>query len=684
MGGIEGQNEVFDKKTDKKRKRKRKQESDDSGLTMGRTDLLETVSGHNEDFGKKIEKKRKKRGKKESNDSGLTMGETEFLDTVTEQNEVLDKKSEKKGKKRGKKESSDDSGFKIEDLLEMASGHDEDIGKKAEKKREKRGKKKSDDSGLTMGGTDLLEKGSGHNEDFGKKADKKREKVRKKESDDSGLTMGETDFFEKASGHNADIGKKAEKKRKKRGKKESDDSSLFTMQQDLSTEHSREECERKKETKRKKKYQDDSSNALEEYVEDGKINVVDNSCNKRRYNEADHAEKENKGKMKKKKSKSMKYGFDEIWDDKLSTNKGNNQIGRLEENDSHDMQDGCIKSAMKGSKKRNKFVENGSSDQLPDNSNKKVRFTAQDEVFPVPSDLNTEKENDDKDKMVLGKRFTREEDEIVKEAVRKYIEEHDLGEEGLDMVLNCKKHRRQVNGCWKEIGSAIPYRPYVAVYYRAQILFRRSENRKWTQEEYDEILKYQKKHGNRWKEIAEELGKHRFHVKDTWRRIKLANQNKGHWTQGEYQKLFDLVNLDLQLKVFDEKKSKYGMLRDNIPWTAISDKLTTRSQANCCLKWYNQLSSPMVSEGLWADVDDYRLLDALYSYDATCMEDVDWDNILDNRSGDVCRKRWNQMVLHIGQHGSKSFSEQVEVLAQRYCPHLIEARETWDSKPRIP
>ncbi|CAA3029962.1 DNA-binding REB1-like [Olea europaea subsp. europaea] len=122
-------------------------------------------------------------------------------------------------------------------------------------------------------------------------------------------------------------------------------------------------------------------------------------------------------------------------------------------------------------------------------------------------------------------------------------------------------------------------------------------------------------------------------------------------------------------RVSAEKRSKHGMLRDNICWMEISDKLSTRNQANCCMKWYNQLTSPILAEGMWADFDDYRLFGVLFNLDSTYIEDVDWDNMLDDRSGDLCRKRWNQMVLHIGKHGTKSFAEQVEVLAQHYCPH---------------
>nr|GMD03648.1 DNA-binding protein REB1-like [Ipomoea batatas] len=328
-------------------------------------------------------------------------------------------------------------------------------------------------------------------------------------------------------------------------------------------------------------------------------------------------------------------------------------------------------------------VKDSSKDPKLKNSKKKVRFSNELEVFPesnVPESGNDENEEVE---LIRGKRFTKIEDEKIKEAIYKYIEVHHLGEEGLNMVLNSRSHP-EVKNCWKEIGAAIPNRPHIAVYYRAQIIFRRAENPKWTEEEKALVLQHVKLHGNEWKSLAEELGRHRFHVKDTWRRIKLPKMKTGHWSQDEYQNLFDLVNTDLQVRVTEEKKSKHGMLRDNICWTAISDKLSTRNGPNCCLKWYKQLTSPMVAEGLWSDSDDYRLIGALYNLDETCKENVDWDNLVEHRSGEICLKRWMQMVLHIGNHGSKPFSEQVEVLAKRYCPSLIEAREIWDSKPLVP
>ncbi|XVF05202.1 hypothetical protein REPUB_Repub05bG0151600 [Reevesia pubescens] len=130
----------------------------------------------------------------------------------------------------------------------------------------------------------------------------------------------------------------------------------------------------------------------------------------------------------------------------------------------------------------------------------------------------------------------------------------------------------------------------------------------------------------------------------------------------------------------EEKKSKHGMLRDNICWTAISDKMQNRAFASCCQKWYGSLTSPMVAEGIWEDVDDYRMLDAFCSLDACYMEDVDWYNLIEHRFRDLCRKRWNQMVRHLCPERDKYFAEQVEILANQYHPGMVDAREAYAGK----
>ncbi|CAN1270663.1 Cyclin-D-binding Myb-like transcription factor 1 [Linum perenne] len=324
----------------------------------------------------------------------------------------------------------------------------------------------------------------------------------------------------------------------------------------------------------------------------------------------------------------------------------------------------------------NTATTDASDCSLPESTSEGVSFAEDEE-----NDTNDETPAEEVE-LVRGKRFSPEEDELIVAACKEYVNSKGLEEEkGIEMILNCMG-KKQVKNCWKEIGAALPWRPYSAVYYRAHIIFERS-NEKWTEEEREVMMNHYKKHGADWKNLADTLKKHRFHVKDEFRRLKLENIKKGKWSQDEYQNLFDLVNTDMRMKAFEEeRKVKYGMLRDNISWTAISDKLGTRAFSLCCLKWYKQLASPMVAQGNWLDTDDYRLVIELYNLDACCMEDVEWDCLLEHRSGELCRKRFNEMVKHLGTGSSnKSFSEQVEILAQRYCSDVLEAREAYYSKP---
>ncbi|KAG6476275.1 hypothetical protein ZIOFF_065514 [Zingiber officinale] len=71
-----------------------------------------------------------------------------------------------------------------------------------------------------------------------------------------------------------------------------------------------------------------------------------------------------------------------------------------------------------------------------------------------------------------------------------------------------------------------------------------------------------------------------------------------------------------------------------------------------------------VKEADRLNLQDYA--ERLMRLDACCVEDVDWDNLLEHRPGDICRKRWTEMTRYISKNKEKSFIEQVEVLSQHY------------------
>ncbi|XP_068646914.1 RNA polymerase I termination factor [Aristolochia californica] len=316
--------------------------------------------------------------------------------------------------------------------------------------------------------------------------------------------------------------------------------------------------------------------------------------------------------------------------------------------------------------KRKRDEDDHSLDIKPSKKHKRVSFLSKVDVFPYDKNSLVEEYNGD---LVRGKRFSQEEDEILKQAVFDFIKENNLGDNGLHMVLHCRKYG--LRACWHDIGAALPWRPVQSVNHRAHIIFERAQERHWEPYEYEMIRRHHEIHGGDWRSLAAQLGKSRKHIKDTWRRINLPNKKKGHWRQFEYQALFDLVNVDKHISKIEEQDSQYGMLRDNISWEAISQTIGTRTGADCCRKWYNQLTSPMVMEGIWDIEDDKRLLEELLKLDASSPEDIDWENLLVNRPGEVSWKRWSQMTKHIGEFQERPFGEQVEVLALRYYPSLL-------------
>ncbi|KAM6597721.1 hypothetical protein CsatA_008245 [Cannabis sativa] len=441
----------------------------------------------------------------------------------------------------------------------------------------------------------------------------------------------------------------AEKKKKKKRKREKDDG-------DNEVKNSETDVQNLSKKKRKRE-----NVPIEEAI-------ADNLGTEDKLDDVVHASDEGKKKVKSTKRGEGDSKEDDSKKDKKKKAKAAKQVS-----------DGKGNKQKVRTKKDSKTTET-SENLSPQGKSKRVTFSDHVEVFS-PSD-SPSVQSKQVGGLVQGKRFTPEEDELVKAAVLAYIEERGLGDAGLDMVLNCKSHR-EVKNCWKTIALALPWRPRYSVYYRAHMIFERSDIHKWTPEEYEYVLNFHKEHGADWKKLSKQLNKHRLHVKDTFRRIKFTGVNKGRWSQDEYSKLFDLVNMDLRLRASEQKRVKHGMLRDNICWEIISKKLSTRHHVGCCSKWYKQLTSPMVVEGLWDDTDDHRLVDSLSDLDAACIEDVDWDNLLEHRTGDICRKRWHQMVKHIGDHVNKPFSEQVEVLSKRYSFDVLEAREEYNSKEPV-
>ncbi|XP_004499688.1 uncharacterized protein [Cicer arietinum] len=617
----------------KKNKRTKDEEGETNGvdnvvdlpLAKSNDDLHLVKSNKSEDDeqGKKMKKKKKKLSEKRKHKEY-----NEFQSNACE--------SDDQGKMKKKIRLCDEKKLKEGDDFRINDGEDGEEGKKIKKKKKKRSEESKH--------KEYNEIESNEGED-GKQGKKIKKKKRSEESRDKVCNEIKSNECE-----DDDQGNKMKKEKLIEGSK-------LNECNDFRSSEGNDGVQDKKKKKKKK--------LSEESIHKEHDKFKSNECG-----DDGHGKK----KKKKKKKKSIE-GEDDGDQGKTMKKKELNHNSKSMESNDFNSNDSDAKANDQGKKRKKKKVAESVTGETPKSSKgrpwkpKRVTFSDQVEFCC--------------DGLLRGKRFTPEEDEKIKAAVNDYIDSHCLGENGLDMILHCGSHP-EIRGCWKEIAEVLPERPVRSVYERGHVLLENGQRCRWTPDELEFIRKSQEIHGSDWRPIADALGKSRFQVKDAWRRLKFTNLKQGQWSQDEYQTLFDLVNLDLRTRATEPyRKSMHGMLRDNISWEAIGNKLSTRNSSFCCKKWYEQLTTPLVASGEWCDTDDYRLISTLYTLDACCRDDVEWDDLLEHRSGDVCRLRWDQMVQHIGEHAGKSFIEQVEVLAKRFCPDLLEAREAFDNKPVI-
>ncbi|MCO5579746.1 hypothetical protein L7F22_033606 [Adiantum nelumboides] len=159
----------------------------------------------------------------------------------------------------------------------------------------------------------------------------------------------------------------------------------------------------------------------------------------------------------------------------------------------------------------------------------------------------------------------------------------------------------------------------------------------------------------------------------------------GGWTQAELQQLAKMVHESMRMtRLLATKKDKLDrhILRDNISWEKIADTMGTHNHGPCCSKWYYHLQSSLVTDGHWANQDDFLLLESLLESGASAEEEVEWGNLLEHRSGQVCLTRWKQMVKHLGENRARQFLDKLDILARRYAPELLETATEDNSSKR--
>ncbi|XP_024373559.1 uncharacterized protein [Physcomitrium patens] len=279
--------------------------------------------------------------------------------------------------------------------------------------------------------------------------------------------------------------------------------------------------------------------------------------------------------------------------------------------------------------------------------------------------------------------YTPEEDGALKQAIFDYIQEQGwTREEGLKKILNSR--RSEAKGCWFVIRKCLPQRELKRLYTRARkILAPGTHLGKWTSEEIQALMELQSVHGNNWKKISAMIGRDSYSCRDKWRITKWSHTKTGlkagAWSAEEQQKLCALVLKSLhvksQLAKNGQLKKDHRVIRDDINWEFISEKMEGRDRLSCMTQWYRKMASSLVTSGDWANGDDQLLLERLMEEFPLSEELVEWDSLLKHRSGDICKRRWEQMLRSLGRSSAvqhQHFLEKLENVTKTFAPHLLD------------
>ncbi|XP_002979951.2 RNA polymerase I termination factor [Selaginella moellendorffii] len=273
---------------------------------------------------------------------------------------------------------------------------------------------------------------------------------------------------------------------------------------------------------------------------------------------------------------------------------------------------------------------------------------------------------------LYNKKFTEEEDEAIRQAVRQFAET-----KGLDLHETYKlyldretpEQRRLGRELSKALVACLPERNPISVKYRAEsVLDIFGQKGIWPPEEVERLQSLVLTHGKRWTLISKLLGRNKRNVATKYYYVN-ALQKRGKYSSEEIAKVTSTVHNVL---------AEYARLNvprhreEDIPWRSIAAKLPGRPESHYRVLWYRDLCSPMVKTKEWGTGDDHLLLRRMLESGAPDEESIDWDNLLSGRSGEICLKRWHEMRVHLGHKWNWPFEKKLELLIERFAPCFLE------------
>jgi len=251
---------------------------------------------------------------------------------------------------------------------------------------------------------------------------------------------------------------------------------------------------------------------------------------------------------------------------------------------------------------------------------------------------------------------------MVKKAIDNWVEGSGLQEEEARKKLFSRENKVGKSGVWNSIAAWVPGRPADSVYRHALRLYAGNKRGRWKKGEEQELRELVEKYGPDWKSISKELNRGRMQCRDKWRILRkdVFKRRVGKWGKDEDKLLVKALKYEVK------DRSKLGNQQSNLPWTAVSEHVPSRTRDQCRTRWYNTLQYAWVNKQIrkkkkknpnltidpmwtsnWIPKDDELLLKAILDSGAEEADEIEFGRLLKTQGFHRCKMRWRQLYRRI-------------------------------------
>ena len=182
----------------------------------------------------------------------------------------------------------------------------------------------------------------------------------------------------------------------------------------------------------------------------------------------------------------------------------------------------------------------------------------------------------------------------------------------------------------------------------------------WDDKEIEVLKELVKERGRQWAHIGRVLNRYPGSCRDKYRLVG-KKYGKGAFTAEEDAELLRLVR---------ESGDGAGLPRENIMWTAISDRLKTRSHSACRNRYFSAVYKQGLLEDLgskrkvdeWQKEKDFELVNAIITSGGNSENELNFRYLVDGYPAEMARRRLATLRRRVRDESADTLQKQMSFL----------------------